>query len=59
MFIINIILYIAITVSFNESTYIVNENTGSVRLALVLSKPLSNDITVEVIDAVDTATGES
>ena len=46
------------TVFFNESSYSVNENEGSVRPVLVLSNPSSTDVTVHVIDSDGTAMGE-
>ena len=48
----------AITVSFSQSTYSVNEDDGSVQPVLVLSTPSSTDITVQVRDDSNTATGE-
>ena len=47
----------AITVSFSQSTYSVNEDDGPVQLVLV-SNPSSTDITVQVRDNSNTATGE-
>jgi len=47
-----------ITVKFSQSTYSVNEDTGSVQPVLVLSNPSSTDITVQVRDNSKTATGE-
>ena len=49
---------VAIEVFFNESTYSVNENEGSVHPILVLSNPSSSDITVQVTSTAVTATGE-
>ena len=43
--------------SFNKSAYSVNENEGPVQLVLVLSNPSSTDVTVEVTDEGNTATG--
>ena len=48
MLLIYVIVDIA-AVSFNESVYSVNEYDGVVQPVLVLSNPLSFDITVEVI----------
>ena len=50
--------HIVATVFFNESTYSVNENEGSVRPVLVLSNPSSTDVIVHVIDSDGTAMGE-
>ena len=47
-----------ITVRFNQSTYSVNENDGSVQPILVLSNPSSTNISVQVRDNSNTATGE-
>ena len=53
------LLYVATTVSFNQSTYSVNEDDGPAQPVLVLSNPSSTDITVQVISSDDiTATGE-
>ena len=46
------------TITFSQSTYSVDENNGSVRIVLVLSNPSSTDITVQVRDSNNTATGE-
>ena len=53
-----IVYFLAIDVFFNASTYTVDENNGHVQLVLVLSNPSSTDITVQVTDNSDTATGE-
>ena len=51
--------FLAITISFSESIYNVNENDGQVELMLVLSYPSSSDITIR-IDTIDReATGET
>ena len=47
-----------ITVSFSQSTYSVNEDDGLVQPVLVLSNPSSTNITVQVRDTSNTATGE-
>ena len=39
-----------ITVSFNQSSYIVNEDEGPAQPVLVLSNPSSTDITVVITD---------
>ena len=43
---------------FNQSMYNVGEDDGPARLILVLSNPLSSDITVQVITEDGSATGE-
>ena len=43
---------------FNETSYDVTENAGSVRLVLVLSNPLSTMIVVQVDGIGGLATGE-
>ena len=43
-------LSVAPSVSFNQSAYIANKGDGLARLVLILSNPLSIDITVEVIN---------
>ena len=48
----------AITVNFSQATYSFNEDAGSAQLGLVLSNPSSTDITVQVRDNENTATGE-
>ena len=64
LFMLHTILYminqytIAVTVSFSQSTYSVSEDDGSVQPVLVLSNPSSTDITVQVRDNSNTATGE-
>ena len=55
----NQILFVAIVVSFEQSTYSVNEDGGSVQPVLVLSNPSSTDITVQVKDPLGSATSES
>ena len=49
---------VAITVMFNESSYCVDEDGGSVQPVLVLSNSSLTDITIEVGEANDTATSE-
>ena len=46
------------TVSFIQSTYIVNENEGLLQAVLVLSTSVRTDITVQVGTNDSTATGE-
>ena len=57
IFAIYVIVVIA-AVAFNESVYSVNEYDGVVQPVLVLSDPLSSDITVEVIVIGGSATGK-
>ena len=52
------LLVIAIMLFFNETRYSVNETKEHVQPVLVLSNPSSTDITVQVTDNKDTATGE-
>jgi len=49
---------IAITISFSQATYNVDENNGAAQPVLVLSNPSSTDITVQVRDNQNTATSE-
>ena len=53
-----ILLFVAITVMFNQSTYSVVENAGPARPVLVLSNPSTTDITVQVTNTDGSATGE-
>ena len=46
---------IAVTVSFDQSSYRVNEHSGLSQHVLVLSNPSSTDITVQVRDSSSTA----
>ena len=48
----------AITVTFSQSTYSINEGAEPAQPALVLSNPSSTDITVQVRDTPNTATSE-
>ena len=50
--------FIAITISFNESTYFVNEAARYAYAVLVLSNPSSTNITVKFRSTDDSATGE-
>jgi len=47
----------ATSVSFNQSTYSVNEDDGPIQLVLALSSPTMTSITVEIEYSDDTATG--
>ena len=53
-----IIYTVAINVTFDQSTYNINEDDGPVQPVLVLSNPSSTDITVQVRSRDITATGE-
>ena len=46
---------IVITVTFNESSYNVNEGNGKVQLILLLSNPSSTNITIQLRDRQNTA----
>ena len=52
------LFYLAITVSFSQTTYNVDEDGGPAQPVLVLSNPSSTDITVQVRDTQNTATSE-
>ena len=43
---------------FDQPTYNVNENAGPVQPVLLISEPLSIDITVQIITIDGSATGE-
>jgi len=47
-----------ITIQFEQSTYMINENDGTAQLVLTLSNASSTNITVQLKDAFDTAAGE-
>jgi len=53
-----LILFLAPTVSFSQSTYSVDEDDGPREIELVLSNPSSTDISVQVRDTEGTATSE-
>jgi len=53
------ILCLVPSVCFNQSTYTVDEDDGPAQPVLVLSNPLSTDITVQVNNSDDTARGIS
>ena len=53
-----ILLLSVIIIKFDKSNYKVNEDKGPVQPILVLSNPSSTDITVQVRDNSNTATGE-
>jgi len=50
--------FVAPTVSFSKSNYGVNENDGVVELILVLSNPLSSDVTIRITTFDREATGK-
>ena len=49
---------LAIVVTFEQSTYSVDEDAGPAQPVLVLSNPSSTDITVQVSDTENTATSK-
>ena len=51
------IFSVAASISFNQSTYIVNENDRLVQVVLVLNKTVASNITVRVRTDDNTATG--
>ena len=51
-------LPLALTVTFNQTTYSVDEDDGPAQPELVLSNPSSTDITVQVTSSDGSATGE-
>jgi len=53
-----IVVSTSILLKFNQLTYSVDEDDGLVQTTLVLSNPSSTDITVQIIDTADTATGK-
>jgi len=50
--------FVAITITFGQSTYSVNEGAGPAQPVLDLSNPSSTDITVQVRDTQNTATSK-
>ena len=50
--------YVAPTITFNQSTYTINEDDGLVTIVLILSNPSTTDITVQVLTTDGSATGE-
>ena len=48
----------AIAVTFDQSTYSIDEDDGPAQLVLVLTNPSSTDLTVQVISSDRTAIGE-
>ena len=51
-------ILIAVIIMFDQTTYSVNEDGGSVQIALVLSRPSSTTVTVEMFNTDGSATGE-
>ena len=51
--------YLAPTLSFKLSTYIINESDELVELVLLLSNPSSTDITLQVLTTDGSATGKN
>ena len=51
------IVLLVVIITFDELTYNVDERSGMVQVALVLSNPLSSDLTVEVTTNDVTASG--
>ena len=54
----SIVLYVVITMEFNQSTYRVDEDDGSIQIFLVLSNPSSFVVTADVFSTSDSAIGE-
>ena len=50
--------FIDIVVNFEELTYYVNEDNGTVEVVLLLSDSLSTDVTIQVLTTDGSATGE-
>ena len=53
-----IVLLVSI-ITFSQSAYMVNESSGAAQVVLVLTNPLSNDLTVEVTNNDVTALGKN
>ena len=53
-----IIIITAITIRFNQSSYNVAENSGVIQPVLIFHRQSSTNITVQVRDNSNTATGE-
>ena len=51
-------MLLVVIITFDELTYNVDERSGMVQVALVLSNPLSSDLTVEVTTNDSTALGK-
>ena len=52
------IVLLVVIIKFDELTYNVDERSGMVQVALVLSNPLSSDLTVDVMSNDVTASGK-
>ena len=48
--------YVVVTVSFNQSSYVINESDGLLQPVLVLSEISSFDVKIKVKDAKKSAT---
>ena len=46
------------SITFEQSTYSINEDDGVVVCVLVLTQPLSTDVIINIIDIEDSALGE-
>ena len=53
-----ITILVTVAVMFSQTTYSVNEDTGSVQIGLILSNSSSADITVQLYNTDGSATGE-
>ena len=53
------VVHVVTIVSFEELTYSVDENDGTVELVLLLSDSLSTNVTIQVVATDGSATGES
>ena len=53
-----LLLILAPTVNFDQSTYGIDEDKGSVQLLLELSNPSTTDITIRVFSSDGSATGK-
>ena len=51
-------IYIDITITFEQEEYRVNENDGTVQFVLALSNPASTNVSVKVINT-DLSTGKN
>ena len=51
-------VYVAATISFNQSSYSIEENDGPVQIGIILSNPSSTDIMIEVLNIHEPATGK-
>ena len=53
-----ILCFVAVSVSFNQSTYTINESDRVVRPVLILSKSVTTNVTVRVDNSDNTASGK-